>query len=196
MTSALSAYLGWTSFDHAPDCRRPAWDLQQKIDDDALRTRTGEQAHRCADPDCDHDRRYAELTVRAVCHSCGAVHILTGEYHSSSTTRVEVIGYGRRPRHIAGLSVWPGPGLLHERGEEPWEHLLTRAGAETVSEDTLVGIIGQHRPHRAWRYYCLALPRGDSSAGRTWDHRDEGLKTVAAAARSAAAALAAREAPS
>ena len=86
-------------------CKRPAWSVDIRTDDDEVRDRLGGEAHACPNDECQHGDRYPLTTVRIVCRSCQAALVVHGEdaHTSQGTTGHTTHGYGQQPRTMAGL---------------------------------------------------------------------------------------------
>lgn len=198
MTSVLETYLGWDEPRHLAGCKRPAWSVDIRTDRDELRGRHGGEAHACPNEDCGHGDRYERTTVRIVCHSCDAAVVVQGEeaHASQGTTGYITHGYGKPPRTVAGLLLWPGePWLSFGRlsSDEPYDYVVTRKGVTRPAEADVVGIITQGRSkRRAVIWNAGALPTPGKYARFNWGatNDDRPARTVAAAAKWIAAQLA------
>jgi hypothetical protein len=191
-TSALAAHLGWRPFGHRPDCAQPSWEVTQQHESDARRTLRGGPEHACPNEDCGHSAHYDKVTVRVLCRSCDTVHLISGEEHTSRSTTTASTGYGQAPRKAAGLWLYPGPPLLDWRDAGPGGYLCSLAKVERLTQDDIVGAIGEGRGARgATTWSAGALPTWNPpAAGRadlfpTWARGsgDTTFKTVAAAAK-------------
>ncbi|WP_326804928.1 hypothetical protein OIE49_29530 [Streptomyces sp. NBC_01788] len=201
MTSAIETYLGWQEPRHFADCRKPAWTVDYRTDDE-FRDRRGGGKHACSNEDCGHGDRYPRTTVRIVCPSCQAAVVIRGEAHSinEDTTSTTTHGYGLPPRKLAGLLLWPGEPWLNVGrlgSADPYDFVVTRPGVKRVTEADVVGAITQSRgKRRAVTWSSAALPTPGRYSRFNWDRTNEDtLRTVAAAAKWIAAQLADRAAP-
>ena len=213
MISALDTYLGWDKPEHYDGCKRPAWDVAVRRDDNEYRHNWGfgesSPKHSCTDEDCGHGNSFAKVTVRIVCLSCGAAQLVTGENIGTSTTSAKHLGYGLPPRQAAGLLLWPGqPWLDFGRAvdDEPHDFVLTRTGVKQVTKDVVVGQISQSRGGRGgvvWTALAVADPDGPYGYGQhvRWAHANDSrgrggspLRSVRSAARWIAARLAEQQA--
>lgn len=196
MTSVLETYLGWEEPQHLAGCKRPAWSVDIRTDRDELRGRHGGEAHTCPNEACGHGDRYERTTVRIVCRSCPAALVIHGEDASTSQGAHAAYGYGKPPRTVAGLLLWPGePWLSFGRlnSDEPYDYVVTRKGVTRPAEADVVGIITQGRgKRRAVIWNAGALPTPGTYARFNWGatNDDRPARTVAAAAKWIAAQLA------
>lgn len=204
MTTVQATYLGWEQLEHLASCKRPAWQVDFRTDEDEIRARYGGDAHDCSNDECVHGDRYAKTTVRIVCTSCQAALVIEGEGCSASLgmTANTTYGYGLPPRKLAGLLLWPGEPFLdfgRLRTGEPYDFLVTRPGVKHVTRADVVGVIMQTRGKRNAVTWSAAVgPRDNRYArGRVdWTRHsgdDATLRTVAAAARWIAAQLATQD---
>ncbi|MFH9011198.1 hypothetical protein ACH4C6_07460 [Streptomyces sp. NPDC017943] len=181
-------------------CKRPAWSVDVRTDDGELRGRHGGEAHACCNEDCDHGDRYERTTVRIVCRSCHAGLLVEGENASVSRGAHAVQGYGKPPRTMAGLLLWPGePWLDFGRltSDEPFDFVVTRKGVSRVTEADVVGVITQGRGKRRGMIWRAAAWPTPAKYGRlNWGITNEATpaRTVAAAAKWIAARLAEQQA--
>ncbi|MFI0528514.1 hypothetical protein ACH3XX_00520 [Streptomyces scabiei] len=201
MTTAQSTYLGWDLLTHFKNCAKPVWTVDAKGEDGVFRARHGGKKHECPNEECWHDDRYTKTTVRIVCFSCSRAYTLDSEEalragSSSTVTK----GYGEAPRRVAGLLLWPGePFWNYGRMStgEPWDFIVTRPGITRVAEADVVGSIGQGRGKRGGVCWSAAAVRSDDGPyglrPLRFAYAENSLRTVAAAAKWAAARLA--EAP-
>lgn len=198
MTGVQGTYLGWQELGHSPECRRPVWTAEISTATAYRNSYTGAERHRCADVECDHGPSYERTSLRLVCRSCGVVHQVRGEMDGTSVSSSAQAGIGLPPRRVAGLSLWPGaPWLAFGRSDsaEPFDFLVTRPGAERVTEKTVVGEITQSLGHRGgvqWSAAAVASEAGPYGLRTTvrWAYAEEGLRTIAAAAKWIGARLA------
>lgn len=207
MTAVQSTYLGWEQPQHAEGCKRPVWEVDIRRQEDAFRHRYGlayeeRPEHSCKDEHCSHGNRFAEVTVRIVCRSCGMAELVTGEHTEDTgctTTSTRALGFGLQPRRVAGVYLWPGePHLNVGRAvsDEPYDFLVTAARVDRVTEADVVGQITQWRGKRGgvvWTAAAVPTERGPYGHGLgriRWARVEEGLKTPTAAARWIAARLA------
>lgn len=210
MSSVQDTYLGWELLTHRDDCKRPAWEVDLRRREDSWRYQASlaheERAeHSCKDEFCTHSNRFDELAVRIVCRSCGTAEVITGERTEDTgrtSTSARWLGYGLAPRRAAGLWLWPGePWLSVGRADtdEPFDFLVTQPGVERVTKEAVVGQITQSRGTRGGVIWTAAAePREDGRFGVglgriRWARVQEGLKTVAAAAKWISTELAAVE---
>ncbi|UQI49830.1 hypothetical protein M1P56_35665 (plasmid) [Streptomyces sp. HU2014] len=193
-SDALAAHLGWRPFRHRPDCAKPVWEVDQQSDPDARRSRRGGPEHACPNEDCGHSSHYDRVTVRVLCRSCGTVHLISGEEHTSRTTTTASTGYGQPPKRVGGLWLYPGPPLLDLSWEKsgPGAYLCSLEKVERLTDKDIVGAIGEGRGARGGAIWSAgALPTfRPSVTGRpepfpTWARGsgDTTFKTVAAAAK-------------
>lgn len=208
MRAVQETYLGWEELTHRLGCARPAFEVSVRRNDDALRYHGGlaheeRVEHGCKDEHCGHRNRFTETVVRIVCRSCGVAEVITGEHTEDtgrSTTSTKRLGYGLPPRRIAGVLLWPGDPWLNvfrEETGEPHDFLVTRPGVKQVTKDVVVGQITQGRGKRGaviWAANAVQTPDGPYGTGLgriNWAQAQDGLKTVAAAAKWVSAELAA-----
>ncbi|WP_455355909.1 hypothetical protein [Streptomyces sp. SYSU K217416] len=209
-SDALAAHLDWRPFRHRPDCAKPVWEVDQQSEPDKRRDRRGGPEHLCPNEECGHHGHYDKVTVRVLCRSCGTVHLISGEEHTSRTTTTASTGYGQAPKKAGGLWLYPGPPLLDWRNAGPSGYLCSLEKVERLTQDDIVGAIGEGRGARGGTTWSAgALPTWKPSViGRpdpfpTWARGsgDTTFKTVAAAAKwvkaevDAAAATETKEAP-
>ena len=196
MTSVLETYLGWEEPKHMASCKRPAWSVDIRTDDDEVRDRLGGEAHACPNDECQHGDRYARTTVRIVCRSCQAAMVVRGEEAGTSQGAGVTDGYGQPPRTMAGLLLWPGEPWLNIgrlRSDEPYDYVVTRKGVTRVTEADVVGVITQGRGKRgATVWGAGALPTPGKYVRLNWGctNKDQPARSVAAAAKWIAARLA------
>ncbi|MFJ5156367.1 hypothetical protein ACIQCF_33365 [Streptomyces sp. NPDC088353] len=190
MTSVIETYLGWQEPQHLADCRKPAWSLDYRMDDNEFRDRHGGEAHSCPNEACDHGDRYPRITVRMVCPSCQTATVIRGEAHSinQDTTSTTTHGYGLPPRKLAGLLLWPGEPYLNVGrlgSADPYDFVVTPLGVKRVTEADVVGVITQSRgKRRAVTWSAAALPTPGRYGRFNWGRTNEDtLRTVAAAAK-------------
>jgi len=202
--SPLDTYLGWEQPTHHKGCKRPAWDIAIRTEDDVARAggHMGQLVkHDCCDEFCSHRSTFTQTVVRLVCHSCGTAHVVSGEKTEDtgiSYTSTTMLGYGLPPRRAAGLLLWPAEPLFsmgRALDAEPHDFVVTRPQAETVTADTVVGQITQSRgKHNGVVWTALAVPDPEGAYGFgqliRWAHANDGrgrggspLRTVTAAAR-------------
>ncbi len=163
MSRAEQAYFGWRPARHAPDCQRPVWEVDDRIEYDAWRSRGDGVDHRCPDDDCNHGNEYTGLTVRVVCHSCGVARVYSGELGAIGGTTTANLGYGQPPRKTAGLWLYPGPPFADGEAE-PDDYLCTLSRVERVEPENVVGYIGQGRGRKgALIWGAAALPETDDT---------------------------------
>jgi len=195
VSSVLETYLGWDEPQHLAGCKRPAWSVDVRTDHDELRDRFGGEAHACRNDECQHGDRYPRTTVRIVCPSCQAALVVHGEDASTSQGVHATHGYGRPPRTVAGLLLWPGePWLYFGRlsTDEPYDFVVTRKGVTRVTEADVVGVITQGRTKRhAVIWNAGALPTPGKYGRFNWgaSNEEKPARTVAAAAKWIAAQL-------
>ncbi|MBD0837400.1 hypothetical protein [Streptomyces sp. TRM68416] len=200
MTTVQDTYLGWEEPAHLAGCKRPAWNVDFRTDEDEFRERFGGDAHSCPNDECGHRDRYPRTTVRIVCPSCQAAVVVRGEDCGTSRgmTANTTYGYGLPPRKVAGLWLWPGEPFLdfgRLSSDEPYDFLVTRPGITRVTRADVVGVIMQSRGKRhAVTWSAAAGPRDSKySRGRIdWSRRsgdDATLRSVTAAAKWIAAQL-------
>jgi hypothetical protein len=199
MTTATSTYVGWDLLQHFDGCARPEWTVDVRTEDDVFRAREGGGKHECANEECEHrGDRFRQTTVRIVCFSCTRAHTLASEdCLSVGSAKTLTKGYGQPPRRMAGLLLWPGePFLSFGRlaTDEPWDYIITRPGVTRVTETDVVGSIGQGRGKRGGVCWSVAAVRSDDGPygirPLRFAHAETSLRTVAAAAKWAAAQLA------
>lgn len=196
MTTVVETYLGWEEPRHMVGCKRPAWSVDIRTDNGEFRDRLGGEAHACSNDSCDHGDRYARTTVRIVCRSCQAAMVVRGEEVGTSQGAHATDGYGRPPRTMAGLLLWPGEPWLsigRLRSDEPYDYLVTRKGVTRVTEADVVGVITQTRSKRGaviWQAGALPTPARYSRFNWGATNDDKPARTVAAAAKWIAARLA------
>lgn len=181
-------YLGWDQLEHFPACRKPVWTIDVRTQADRFRAQHGAGDHRCANEECDHGTRFDQTTVRIVCTSCGRAFVLTSEECLDGTT-TRYLGYGLQPRRLAGLWLWPGEPLLsfgRLSTDEPWDYLVTRTRVDRVEAEDVIGEISQSRGARGAVLYCaVAVPSEAGPYGTSvrWEKAEQGLRSVAAAAK-------------
>ena len=204
LIGATDAYLtGWQALAHGAGCAAPSWQVDIRREE-RYRPRRGGPAHSCpnADEECGHSDRYERITVRAVCTSCGAARLISGEEHSQAYTTTAELGYGSAPIRKAGLWLWPGPPL--DSGwldTGPWDYLVTRERVARVTADDVVALVGQGRgPRGGTTWWAVAVPDPNGKYGysplrHARNATDEGarLSSLGAAVRWVAAALAAAD---
>lgn len=191
MTQLLDTYLAWTELTHHTACARTQWTVDIRTEDDAFRGRHSGPAHACPNEDCDHTDRYERTTIRIVCTSCGVARLLTGDMESERATSTLALGYGRPPRKLGGLFLYPGEPLLYGWGnaedDDPTGYLVTRSRVDRVQTADVIGTIGQTRgPRRGIQWAATAVPSEDGPYGYgliRWAQAEEGLRSVAAAAK-------------
>lgn len=195
MKSVRESYFGWTELAHAPDCKRPSWDVDTKVTDDAYRPRSrySTTPHSCADEECGHGPRYRRTEVRIVCRSCGHAHLVDTDDWRVTPTDTNFLGYGQQPRRVAGLLLWPGEplsnfGMSVRDGQfMPYGLLVTGPGVTRPQREDLVGEIAQTlSPRGAVRYGAVRHldPNGMYGAGEfRWTAAIEGLRSIPAAAK-------------
>lgn len=198
MSDAQTTYLGWEHFSHHDGCAKPTWDVAIRTEDGYRRgPGAGLAEHSCPNEDCGHNGKVERFTVRIVCRSCGAAHLVDGEEPARAWRSTRSIGYGQPPVKRAGLLLWPDAPLDDwGRDPQPWEYLVTRPGVTRVTEDDVVGILGQGSgPRGALRWWAGAVPTSKGPYGNLarlrWAHSSRDHKTTAAAAKWIAAQLAA-----
>ncbi|MCX4787663.1 hypothetical protein OG369_16160 [Streptomyces sp. NBC_01221] len=178
-------YLGWRELGHGPDCPRPSWTVDVRDDEHYRSTYGGAVArHSCPNEDCDHDGSYPRTTVRVVCRTCHAAHVISGESGSSRRTTTRSTGFGEAPRRVAGLYLWPGQPWFDD---DPHEFLVTRSKPERVRPADVVGKIHEGRgPRGGKQFSAVALPRPNGTYGigtLRWARVKEGLPSCSAAAK-------------
>lgn len=207
MRSVQETYLGWEELTHRKGCARTGFEVSVRRNDDALRYHSGlaheeRVEHRCKDGYCGHRTKFSETVVRIVCRSCGVAEVITGEDTEDTgrtTTSTKALGYGLPPRRLAGLLLWPGDPWLsigRANAAEPHDFLVTRPGITRVTKEDVAGQITQGRGKRgAVTWTAAAIPREEGPYGMfdriRWAQVQDGLKTLAAAAKWTAAELAA-----
>jgi hypothetical protein len=189
--SVRESYLGWDVLAHFKGCAKPAWTVDVKTEYDAYRHRDRDSTapHSCPDEECGHGPRYERTTVRIVCLSCTALHIIHAEM-SLRQTPAQHAGYGLPPERKAGLLLWPGEPVLsfgRLATEEPFDYLVTRPGVSRPGKDNVVGEITQTRGRRGAVLYAAVAqldPAGEYGYGdHRWAHAAEGLRSVGSAAK-------------
>jgi hypothetical protein len=195
VSATRDAYLGWTTPRHTDGCTG-RWDVTVRTASDRRR-RTGGRPHDCpqAGDHCGHSDRYDQLTVRLVCGGCSAVHLITGEERSTMSTMTAATGYGLPALRRSGLWLWPGPPWIHGGAPRPMSdpqgYLITTGPARPAELADVVGEIGQGRgPRGGTRVWAAAVPDDTGRYGRTYTQTRDGLTSLGAAARWAAAQLA------
>ncbi|MFI1535534.1 hypothetical protein [Streptomyces anandii] len=200
----LDTYLGWEQPQHHDGCRRPAWEVGVRTEEGVVRSggHMGEIVkHACTDEHCAHGSTFSQTVVRVVCLSCGAAQVITGEDTEDtgvSTTSTQWLGYGLKPRQVAGLLLWPAQPWLHmgrANDPEPYDFVVTRTGVKAVTQDVIVGQITQACGTQGgvvWTALAVPDPDGEYGYGQRLryayanDGRGQGgkpLRTVTAAAR-------------
>ncbi|MGX1975479.1 hypothetical protein [Streptomyces kronopolitis] len=182
-------YFGWAELQRTQDCARPAWTAEVR-EDSAYRASYGSATvrHECANEDCDHGSSYSRTTVRLLCASCHAAHLVCGETRSMHHTTSRTTGIGEIPRRKAGLYVWPGEPWFDE---EPHQWLVTLNKPHRIVPTDAVGEIHQVRSARGGtQYTACAVPGVDGQYGSVhgrdrirWSRAQEGLRSLAAAAK-------------
>ncbi|MEU5111676.1 hypothetical protein AB0G64_09270 [Streptomyces longwoodensis] len=212
----MDTYLGWEEPGHMDGCRRPAWDVSLRREDQVYRqTWPGGEPplqHACPEEDCAHSNRFDRVSVRLVCRSCGAARIVTGEETEETgqtLTSTKHLGYGLAPRQAAGLRLWPAePWLSAGRAvsSEPHDFVVTRLTVKKPTADTVLGQIMQGRGKQGgliWTALAVLSPDGPFGYGDyRWAYCNDGhdvrggrvLRTVAGAASWISARLAEHEA--
>lgn len=191
-TPVRDTYLGWDELRHFAACRKPTWTIDTRTTADRFRAQHGAGDHSCPNEECGHSNRFEQTTVRIVCQSCGRAYVLKAE-EGLDTTSTKYLGYGLQPRRLAGLWLWPGkPFLSFGRlaTDEPWDFLVTRTQVKRVRSADVIGEISQSRGKRGAVLYCaVAVPSeaGPYGIGARWAKAEQGLRTVAAAAKWVAA---------
>ncbi|WP_329597791.1 hypothetical protein OIE43_18960 [Streptomyces pseudovenezuelae] len=215
MISALDTYLGWDTPEHYDGCKRPAWDIGIRRDENTYRrTWLGDPplTHSCPAEECEHSNSFTKTTVRLVCKSCGAAHLISGEGGPDagvSMTSTKHLAYGLAPRQAGGLLLWPAqPWMDFGRAvaEEPYDYVVTRTGVKHVTKDVVVGQLTQGRGKlggTVWAALAVPDPEGQYGFAQRirWAQCNDGrgnggspLRTVSAAARWVGARLAERQA--
>jgi hypothetical protein len=143
---AEDLYLGWNELQHAKGCRKPHWVAEARTEWDTFR---GGRDHSCPDEDCQHRDRYEKTTLRLLCRSCGAVRLYGGEMGPQGGSDIERYGYGRQPKKVGDLFLYPGELRPDYTGQDaPWDYLVTAEKVDRITKDNLVGRIGQGRTPR------------------------------------------------
>jgi hypothetical protein len=187
------SYFGWDELAHGEGCKRPAWDVDTKVEYGTWRPRTrgSDVDHGCRDEECGHDQRYTRTTVRIICRSCGNAFTVAGDERLVPTSTAR-LGVGQQPRKLSGLLLWPGepffdsgwgtPGESH-----PYELLVTGPGVARPQREDLVGEISQSYGKRGALRYCAVRgldPNGTYGHGDfRWSDAIEGLRSIPAAAK-------------
>ncbi|MEU3253170.1 hypothetical protein [Streptomyces sp. NPDC006997] len=204
MKPTQDTYLGWEELVHRRGCEQPRWEVDLRLTHDESRYRGhGEEPlkHQCPEERCDHGNRFAAITVRIVCRSCGTAEVITGEKNDDtgrSSTSTAFLGYGLPPRKVAGLFLWPGaPFFSYGRltTTEPHDFLVTADRVDRVEKKAVAGQITQTRGKRGGVVWSAAAVQSESGPygagmGLRWAHAEEGFKTITAAAKWIAARLA------
>lgn len=188
--SARDSYLGWDVLGHFEGCAKPAWTVDVRTEYDAYRHRDRDSTapHSCPDEQCGHGPRYERTSVRIVCLSCTALHVIHAEMGLRQTP-AQHTGYGLPPERKAGLLLWPGEPLLTGwlAAEEPFDYLVTSSLVTRPAKDNVVGEITQTRGKRGAVLYAAVAqldPAGEYGYGEyRWARATEGLRSVGAAAK-------------
>ncbi|MFI9311240.1 hypothetical protein [Streptomyces triculaminicus] len=157
-SDALAAHLDWQPFRHRSDCTKPVWEVDQQRESDARRPRRDGPEHECPNGECGHGAHYDRITVRVLCRSCGTVHLISGEEHTSRTTTTARTGYGQAPKKVGGLWLYPGPPLLDLREyTSPGAYLCSQEKVDRLSEDDIVGVVSEGRGKRGGTVWYAAV---------------------------------------
>lgn len=197
-SDALSAHLDWRPFAHRRDCAKPVWEVDQQTVFEEWRPRRGGPEHACSNGECGHRDHYDRITVRVLCRSCGAVHLISGEEYTTQTTTTARTGYGQQPKRVAGLWLYPGPPLLELRDyTSPGAYLCSREKADRLTEEDIVGVVTEARGKRGATVWHAAIgpdfhpPARGLSGYATWakNSGEKPFTSVTAAAKWVAAEL-------
>ncbi len=183
-------YFGWQDLPHSIVCAQPVWEIDVRRDTGAhpLPHREDLQ-HDCPNPHCDHAGTFPRVTVRLICRSCDTVHLISGEdLGSTGICTTQTIGYGARPRQMAGLYLWPGP---LGAGYQVYEYLVSARPVGRLRPKDCVGQIGQHPTARGPQlWWARAIRTQPPVPGRLdWQRRTSEQPSLDAAAEWIAAAL-------
>lgn len=189
--SVQETYLGWHRLAHAPDCARPSWTIDLRVDDGHRSSYGSARAnHTCLDEDCDHGSAFPQVTVRVVCACCHLAHVIRGEGHSQHHTTTRTTGVGEAPHTVSSLHLWPGVSWFDDK---PHQWLATRSAPATIQPADVIGEIHEERgPRGGARYVALALPDAEGPYGLDrlrWRLARDGFRSLTAAAKWLAARL-------
>lgn len=187
MNIVRDLYLGWTRLEHGQDCPLPVWEPQLRMDEGRRgRLNVGDDPHACTAEDCGHANLFGRFTVRLVCRSCEAVHIISGEDVGIYSTTAAAYGYGQAPREVEGLWLWAGAQIVPGRGGEPREYLVTLTPRLPAQAADIAGTICHYRTagqHPRWQASAVADPDGPyGDATLRWARRRTELRTIEKAA--------------
>jgi len=179
-----TVYFGWNPLAHAEGCTNPVWTDADVLHSEGIRPGiTADHHHDCTHDDCGHADTFTRVQLRLLCRTCGTVHTISGESLAHVISHTSATGWGQAPRQIGALWLWPGRPVLP--GGEPHQYLVTRQ-PETVTEDTLYGLITRYRDaDQTPRWIAAAVP-DDNGAHQVhtlrWRHASRGLATLEDAA--------------
>ena len=183
---AITAHLDWQPFRHGPDCAEPAWEVAQQTEADQRRPRRDGPEHECPNEECGHHGYYDRIAVRVLCRSCGIVHLIGGEEHTSRTTTTVRTGYGQAPKKAGGLWLYAGPPLLDLRDyTTPGAYLCSLEEVDQLSQKDVVGAITEGRGKRGATVWSAAVGPDFQQGYTVWakNSGDKTFSTVAAAAK-------------
>ncbi|MFI1535481.1 hypothetical protein [Streptomyces anandii] len=187
MNIVQDLYLGWTDLDHQQDCPLPVWEPQLRIDQGRRgRLLAHDHDHGCPVEECDHANLFRRFTVRLVCRSCSAVHIITGQDVGISRTTTQVYGFGQPALETDGLWLWPGQQTLPGVDGEPREWVITRTPDRPCEPADVDGLICRYLSsggHRRWQASAIADPTGPYGDDQLrWARRSSEHRSVSQAA--------------
>lgn len=179
MTTIQSTYFAFDPLPHATGCRSTRWEVDTRTQ---TVLREGGQVE--------------ETTVRLVCRTCTAAHLLTAP-EAPRTTSTAALGHGQPPLRSGGVWLYPGAPPLPGWGPGPgsWstEYLVTRERVLRPDPADVIGQIGAKRgPRGGETWYALARCGEDGPFGSgpvRYGARAERLSTRTAAARWVAARM-------
>ncbi|MFE9684123.1 hypothetical protein [Streptomyces sp. NPDC006285] len=178
-------YFGWGQPTHSITCTAQSWDVDIRRDEGVHPlAHRDELQHDCPNPNCDHRNGFPRVTVRLVCRGCTVVHTVVGEELGRPlSTLTQTIGYGTRPRQLAGLYLWPGP--LNPADHEVHEYLVSTRPVARLRPKDCVGQIGRHPTARGPQlWWARALRMQPPVPGRLdWRRRISELTSLDAAAQ-------------
>ncbi|MGW1295116.1 hypothetical protein [Streptomyces sp. NPDC002533] len=191
MSLLTDSYLAWEEIAHRPDCAKPSWTVDTRIEDGVFRGVSGGTSHACPNEECGHGERYTKTSLRVVCSSCGVALIMSGDDDGMRSTSTKALGYGQPPKKAGGLWLYPGAPLLfgwgHGETDEPEGYLVTRARVERVTVDNIIGVIHKARgPRRGvqWSATSVPDPKGEFGYGLVrWARARGEFRSFTAAAK-------------
>jgi len=179
-----TVYFGWNPLAHADGCTNPVWTDADVLHSEGIRPGIAADIHHdCTHDDCSHADTFTRVQLPRAGRGTPPRPSISGDSLTHVISHTSATGWGQPPRQIGALWLWPGRPVI--TGGEPDQYLVTRQ-PETVTEDTLYGLITRYRDaDQTPRWIAAAVP--DPAGAHQvhtlrWRHASRGLATLEDAA--------------